>query len=238
MKFHNIQMVGPFYNENLSALPTFNSNKDIGRVVAVNGELWVGLNNGWARMQVNDITTSLPTFDPNTDQGRFISISDGTLWYGTDTEWQKVTFNDYLGSSETLPTFDPNTDQGRLIYESDTDKLWYGTDSGWLEVMLSGGTSEHNDLAGRSVSGAHPISSITGLEDRLSTISPSGYITHNDTISRDVSGAHPIDAITGLREELDNISISIPSSGATMDWHEKTDSFYASAGFGYYIETA
>lgn len=48
MKFHGITMVGPFVNQKLAAVPTF---------------------------------------DPDRDQGRLVWISDGTLWYGSDTEW-------------------------------------------------------------------------------------------------------------------------------------------------------
>lgn len=36
---------------------------------------------------VNQKLVTLPIFDPNRDQGRLAWLTDGTLWYGTDTEW-------------------------------------------------------------------------------------------------------------------------------------------------------
>ena len=36
---------------------------------------------------VNQKLTSLPVFDAARDQGRLVWLAEGTLWYGTDTEW-------------------------------------------------------------------------------------------------------------------------------------------------------
>ena len=55
MKFHNIRMVGPFNNEHLSSLPTFDTNKDPGRLVwLVDGSLWYGETDRWVKILASD----------------------------------------------------------------------------------------------------------------------------------------------------------------------------------------
>lgn len=48
MRFHGIQMDGPFVNQKLSSLPIFSSTRDSGRFVwLTNGTLWYGNNTEW-----------------------------------------------------------------------------------------------------------------------------------------------------------------------------------------------
>jgi len=55
MKFHNIRMVGPFNNEHLASLPTFDTSKDPGRMVWLNdGSLWYGETDRWVKILASD----------------------------------------------------------------------------------------------------------------------------------------------------------------------------------------
>ena len=52
MKFHNIGMVGPFVNQKLGSLPTFDTERDQGRMAwLLDGTLWYGSDTGWLQLQ-------------------------------------------------------------------------------------------------------------------------------------------------------------------------------------------
>ncbi len=52
MKFHNIGMVGPFVNQKMGSLPTFDTQRDQGRMVwLLDGTLWFGADTEWIKLQ-------------------------------------------------------------------------------------------------------------------------------------------------------------------------------------------
>lgn len=73
-----------------------------------------------------------------------------------------------------------------------------------LNVLYDTFPMEHNDLPDRGAPNAHPIESISGLEERLLAIQ-TGQVSiyhHNLFPGRSAEGSHPISAITGLAEQV------------------------------------
>lgn len=64
------------------------------------------------------------------------------------------------------------------------------------------GTFNHDELENRDLPNQHPISSITGLEDRLNDL-----FNHDRLEGRDLPDQHPISAITGLEKRLKDLNV-------------------------------
>lgn len=73
-------------------------------------------------------------------------------------------------------------------------------DTGLAARRLISTAITHDEITDRDAADSHPITAITGLEERLTSIQAGALdaVAHNLLPSRDVADAHPMAAITGL----------------------------------------
>ena len=124
----------------------------------------------------------------------------GTVWHPSDAA-SFITVP-LQGDSDTI------TDVTSYLYalhdSIDAHKDRLDNISAELQTKRSSSVAlQHNnpaDIEGTSSANCHPISAITGLEDRLNSIVAGsiGAFTHNEISGRSNSDAHPMHAITGL----------------------------------------
>lgn len=138
MEFHAIRMVGPFNNEILSSLTTYDFFADRSRMLYIEGindfdpekgTLWFADFEKWKCLSVHKFD-SLPSFDETKDQDRIINVDD-KLWFGASDRWVAIPVQRY---DTTLPVFDPIKDTDRLV--SVNDDLWFGDTNRWKGVTI------------------------------------------------------------------------------------------------------
>jgi len=91
-KFYGIRMMGKFILEKLASLPPFDSNRDIGRMIYVNGNStgYVGTYDDWIPITGVKVVDSLPNWNEYHIGRLFFLSPEQSLYIGTESGFSKV----------------------------------------------------------------------------------------------------------------------------------------------------
>ena len=143
---------------------------------------------------VNQKLTSTPTFDPARDQGRLVWLTDGTLWYGSDTEWVNFAggagdanevedmYSDLLRTTIFLnASYDEFADTGLI----ESTNMTHDQKNKWF-TYTTGQTIESVNLFD-SESGITWVDYVLPSVDYIDTISPQIQITSDGGVTWSVA---------------------------------------------------
>ncbi len=132
MKFHGIKMIGKFYHQMITSLPTWTSN-DEGREIYVNGTRWYGTSSKWQRYG-----SSGASFDI-TQTSHGFSVLDVIYFDGSD--WLKAKSDNV----DTLAT--------HVVVEVDSANSFVAAQSGRFEITSHGLISGNYYYTSETVAG-------------------------------------------------------------------------------------
>jgi len=92
MKFYGIEMKGKYILEKLNDLPSFNTERDEGRIIysLLDNRLYLGTNDRWIYLSGIEIVETLPSWT-STDEGKVVYLTeDEYLYYGDNSNWRKI----------------------------------------------------------------------------------------------------------------------------------------------------